>query len=647
MSAKFYNPYQFVSVEPVKPENTTNFSNLEALKKSTNCFVRHDFWHKEGLSGRIHCTLETKSPMVVGAKQIPCPEKKNPSIIEPYRDTQGEVAIPANSLRGMFGSIAETISQSALRVLVSGEKGSYSVRKPAKAKDAKPHEKPLKMLGIIFQTDNGFELYPLIDDEQKKAYTIGDYAEGKKNKKGKASSRDWRKENNIIKDHSCFQYEDNPVFDTYRGKQGIYYIRGRFPQMPNKQHELFISWDGNINQTCLSVDADVVNTFNTILHTLAEAAKGDESTIRSLLPKGYATEERLKAFATKSKTEPKPSIVKSGDVVYFRQERGEVVEISYSSIWRRAIEGDLHHSFEKHVEENSIPWHAGRTHLTPAEALFGVVEDQPNKARNLASRVRFSDATSEHPIKLEPAITLKILNSPKPPSPAMYFSANHGYLSKSDLDLTKHKPNGRKQYISHRKVVLDKEHHWKTNNEENNHMKVSCNPIPSGKTFSFDVFFENLSQAELSLLHMALQPSQLNPDKPFLHRLGLGKPLGLGHIELTQADITFIDRSTRYSVANLKQPRETDNTTSIEMDQSLIDESALAQLIHLSSPNELEDIPVCYPYDHRKKPEQNPYHEEKGFQWFEANDQVGSGRNDYLHRSNNTLTQPMKPLKSE
>lgn len=98
-----------------------------------------------------------------------------------------------------------------------------------------------------------------------------------------------------------------------------------------------------------------------------------------------------------NETDFKP-LVLAGDILYYRAEHGEVVELSYSSIWRKAIAGDLFSAFARSSGENSLPWNKNRQALTPAEALFGVVEDQPDKqqgGRHLASRVRFDGCVAD------------------------------------------------------------------------------------------------------------------------------------------------------------------------------------------------------------------------------------------------------------
>lgn len=111
---KFTNPYHFVPVE--KAENrehwlkNTDFDDRELKHYS------HAKYHPDTYSGRIICRLTTEKPMFVGASSIADEHKKEPAEATPF-ELNGQPTIPASTLRGLLSSIAETASNSALRVL--------------------------------------------------------------------------------------------------------------------------------------------------------------------------------------------------------------------------------------------------------------------------------------------------------------------------------------------------------------------------------------------------------------------------------------------------------------------------------------------------------------------------------------------------
>jgi RAMP superfamily len=66
----------------------------------------------------------------------------------------------------------------------------------------------------------------------------------------------------------------------------------------------------------------------------------------------------------------------------------------------------------------------------------------------------------------------------------------------------------------------------------------------------FHVDFENLSQTELELLCFVIKPFE-----GFEHRIGLGKPIGLGSIEIKPLALGLVNRQQRYTQGKLTAPR--------------------------------------------------------------------------------------------
>lgn len=644
MSEQFHNPYQFIPVDTRKAKGKTAYPDAKALSASTNHYVRHDYWNQESVSGRIICTLEAISPVVVGMEQIQGDKKAGTTgTVTPYCDRDGNPAIPGNSLRGMIGSIAETISQSSLRVLVPAARGEYSVRKPAQADNLGKEFAALKQIGVLCKTEQGYQVYPLAHE----GFAVGDYLDDKKytkcceskqkrNPNIECPSADRKRkkgEVGLISGNGvkCYQHLRHKKLEQYGDhEQGVYYIRGQFDPLC-KRSERYIPWDGEIEQDkLLTIKPGVIETLETILRTVAATEKDQakqEAMRKTMLPVGYAGHKERVWVVDPRKPALQP-LVLDGDLLYYRTEGAEVVELSYSSIWRKAIDGDLHSAFRERAGADSLPWNNDRDSLTPVEALFGVVEDEPNEkqrggARNLASRVHFTDALAIRQVDLMASVVLKILNSPKPPSPALYFSGNGRYVAKTELDLNQHTPNGRKQYLPHPRSIGDNPHNdWETrqkagDEEYRPHMHLSCEPIPTGATFEFSIHFENLSWPELGLLLTALQPDQANGT--FVHRLGLGKPLGLGHVRLA-SQVEMIGRANRYSLQGLRQNRYQEWTGKVDL--GLVDDTALAQLCLLGNPANIKHS-VCYPFDSRSG--QLAYGESRSFKWFGENDRTAKG----------------------
>lgn len=599
MSEKFYNPYQFIPVLAPKAEHLTDYQDLDTFKSVKNTFVRHDYWHEKSKSGRIVCTLEALSPLVVGGKQTSGnKESKTEGKVEPYRNRAGEVAIPANSLRGMVTNIAEAISHSSMRVLNTLENEFYSTRMRT--------EEAFKDIGVLCKRNEQWFIFPLGEGESN-----GNYKD--------------EYDSLFLRSHECFQAENNK--DFHNG--GVFYIRGEHESMPKKLHETFLFWNGKVvEKDRISIGSEQIKQFEQLLRE-----RYAEEPDFPYLPKGYEKQER--GLNDKSK-----SILLDGDLIYYKSSfswklrRSYVTALSYSAIGRRIVEGNLADALKRIGGDNILLWDDHRQQLTPAEALFGVVEDKPAKnkdARNLAARVRFTDAEllpASKKMRLLPTRTLKILNSPKPPSPTMYFSTEKGrHISKGELNLDLHNPNGRKRYLPHPNVLgkQDDQYHFDTKlkgKDYRHHLHLKCQPIDVGTQFQFSIYFENLSPAELELLYVSLMPSQ-----DFVHRLGLGKPLGLGHVSLTKVEVGVVNRQQRYSLTSLLDD-STEKYQPFNMaghhvpnTEKLIEEEALNELLAMSNPANIHH-PICYPYSKfANQPVQN---EKEGFEWFVCNDRAAA-----------------------
>lgn len=211
--------------------------------------------------------------------------------------------------------------------------------------------------------------------------------------------------------------------------------------------------------------------------------------------------------------------------------------------------------FFNKISRETLPFNHRRRQITSAEQLFGFVEqNQPGsnlpldyQSLALAGRVYFSAGTinpsQTGPYYQESAL-LKILDAPKPPFPGFYFKrqGTPAYIDKTSLNSRgPHLPQGRKFYL-HR--LREDPNPWVTRRSEDQQrlqQKSRVTPIKPGVVFYFHVDFENLSRRELGLLCYALQPAS-----NYRHKLGMGKPIGLGKVRIDPIGLLCIDRLRRY-----------------------------------------------------------------------------------------------------
>lgn len=583
MPQGFYNPYFFLPVtKGLSDEETAPF---DEIKKGEHDHIRHDLYHPDRHTGAVTCTLTTRTPTLVGNLHLKKEgeEDNEPAYVVPYR-RNGWPAIPGNSLRGMIGSLIEALSNSSLRVLEDRE---YSVRKKA--------DQALSRIGRIVKQGKNLYIEPL-GVPQKLPYC---------NKDRDINFNDYSL---ACADHivSLEKNSDgNPLLKKGPIDQPDWtsgYLRITNGDGQNQRKKKFIPIP-NPPIAPLPIDPEAISKLYRLCNQVEKV----------LLPEGYKDYE-----------------LKEGYLLYFKTNSAgtKVTELSYSAIWRDdfAIRTSFDAFRQLENGHNLLPWgwkepedkKPRRRRLTPAEYFLGVVEEvekaeeeeredeKKNPGRNLASRLRFSDALPtnkkvqwidgrENP--------LKILSSPKPPSEKMYFHKQGAGLN----------PNGRKVYLHHREEDLV----WETQDkEENKNQKLLCHPIDREQSFKFSIRFHNLSDAELSLLLTALKP-----DDDFQHRLGLGKPLGLGSVKLTIDKLETKDLKTAYG--QWKSTLKNENWQKfLSKNQGLIDEDVLGALRWLGNPANIEHL-VHYPLTRRQWDALHSSNKAKAeqelFRWFVNN----------------------------
>lgn len=161
--------------------------------------------------------------------------------------------------------------------------------------------------------------------------------------------------------------------------------------------------------------------------------------------------------------------------------------------------------------------------------MFGLVN--LNSGDKIEGHVRFEDAICDNPVQHDPIYTI-ILSGPKPRHTAFYLDEQNQLA-------------GRKFYYHHTSIKTAR--HWlpEANTPANKRQNQYIKPIDSSSVFTFSTHFENLAQEELNLLLYALV---LEPT--MRHKIGQGKPAGLGSIEIKLTRLELIDYSQRYITPN-------------------------------------------------------------------------------------------------
>ncbi len=252
------------------------------------------------------------------------------------------------------------------------------------------------------------------------------------------------------------------------------------------------------------------------------------------------------------------------DIVEYNGEN--YIYLSPSQIGRYVFDNRLDDLLESHISCSKKDGDS----LCKACDLFGMIPTDKNSASH-AGKLRFSDAL---PVDFESMgkVTLKELSSPKitsvefytkRPENARYWTYDYKimYNNIETKNPKKGKPKmiivpnkekcyvevrGRKFYLHNPNLRSDD--YQITNKTKINSTIELCKP---NSRFSFNIYFDKITEDQLRELLWAVSIGENTEESQQMHKLGHGKPLGLGSVKLVaeQAEIrTFIPDSMTYNV---------------------------------------------------------------------------------------------------
>jgi RAMP superfamily len=621
--SEFHNPYHFLPfAKLITPAGGTADAPVAVQAKPLG--HGHDKYDAKRFSGKLTVQLTTVTPLMIGAERREAANANTPVVVDPFL-YQGQRAIPGTSLRGMISALLEPMSGSAMRVV--DDEAIISVRMSAKKNEFLPHK------GVIVMARNKSEpagsARPMI-----KVLEI--------------NKDDQKSENgHKLQLEKIIQIEPNAIQLLYAMGDARWRTAGK---------DLDVSDQAALDRATLHIPP---------AQRFKRDGRPDSSAKGSvdLLP----AIDRIDDLGPLDRRNPNPADLgtkarlMSGQIVYFtwNAERGMVTELAWSALYRRGAWSDAEHdpgalNLRRFIgqdpeERHRLPlgWRPNKT-LHNAEWLLGVVEGKVEAgevAASFASKLAFGMARSQQPVKTLPAIALKELSSPKPPSPALYIRRKNGNAAPISKDQLVSKPEdfrfqGTKTYlhaqrtngvvaglgegggpgnnmpwVSMRPAVAPPGPANKTYHLSNR--QVSVQPVAGKQVFIFEIRFDNLSADELNLLCAALYPSA-----DYEHRLGMGRPIGLGSVKLQVISVQLEDRVKRYRSSVLTpQPPEADpKQLALQGMEDLRkrDPALHHALLTLGEPKHVT-APVHYPQIAAGRIE------DLNFQWWMQNDGLGAG----------------------
>jgi len=698
--ARFLNPYNFVRPLPA-PQNLSSLSDENAdLHLLWRCPPPpHDRY--TGLSGRITCTMTAKTPVFVSDSDFfyrneEDEEKKHKT----YRffNMNGQDMIPASSLRGSIRSVFEAATNSTFGAFTFKDEPLYYRWSPDAALGFVParveHDESSEsgyrlrlltgMLNLEIGSKNLYAAwipqYPNpgtkrpkhllteivkipanLQDGQTKcwAYVVNtkyllqrETAHENQRKgfphwqveyisKTEQEARDWFR----ALDDDKKKIDQNGQPARYKLVSGYVHTTGLNADV--KQYERFFYFNGDEKNTqSVTLTKDDVQRFNSLM---SDYHKREDSITNSL---DNATRTGIKPSRFVKRLEQ----LREGTLVYARLV-GSNNTPTVCDIYPVGAPRAMYERTIRDVIATYHPYLLPPTHLNElclASRVFGWIsqEGETDLTKEVAyrGRVRFSNAKVTREIKNDEPLTLSILGTPHPTSIEFYLddstdlrpsreNAQHGYNNPNA------KIRGRKMYRHHKQWKRDEA----TSSEQSDQNRSIQGIYEANSTWEFTIDFENMQPVELGALLWTLE---LSGDKQAYHRIGYGKPLGFGSVQIEVTGLALHDSTTRYTAENQiertqeeqkKQQRENvekykpklverfqTKISKLYNDIPFAELDNIVDLFALLS-GRSDTLPIHYP---RLKPNRQA-EDNEGFRWFVANRDDKKGKHERLSPAHN------------
>jgi len=169
--------------------------------------------------------------------------------------------------------------------------------------------------------------------------------------------------------------------------------------------------------------------------------------------------------------------------------------------------------------------------LCRACRMFGMTSERQSNASVFLGKINIGDAlVDKKSLTFYHPIYTAILEAPKPRHRAFYLNAGARSIA------------GRKFYFHHHSEPQIAKSLLPIRNEPGKYRNQHIEPINTNTDFETRVDFTNLEADEFAALLLAIT---LNPK--MRHKIGYGKPIGLGSIKMTITKLCLIDYATRYA----------------------------------------------------------------------------------------------------
>ena len=569
----FINPYNFI---PVKKDLDRDYGVLEDHKKD-NLY-----------SGYIDCEIEVMTPLVIPDTAAEEDTKKKGHYIYPFFAVDSKPIIPGSTIRGEIRSVYETLTDSCMSTLQPntsistryGFDNSWNIKS-----------------GLLFKEKSGkWKLY--------KAKRYGVVINGKNYKKFQTNNKEQVFSYDIDEEGRYIykKLEDNNSSEIQKIRYGdIVYFSSDAPIGHKKGNNKV--WEGTVDEISIDYRSDLDEGYAYVGETFS-ARKHAESIFKKTGTEAIKTysEEELKKCLDDSVKEYQDKAVnrnlnkthtgymgydkareKGVLPVWYREEKeGDRIYLSMAAIGRIQYDNTVNKLAHSRCED--------RGSLCKACALFGMVATNKKEENNhehnkgLGSHIRITDAKCTESKLNTQYTTLKELGKPRPSY--LPFYVNNG----KEYDDNHAEIRGRKFYWHNPNAATDEKVYTTNIKTERN---ATHQLMGVGSIFSFRIYYDYITDSQLKELCWAIEPKG-EDGKHYYHRLGHGKPLGLGSVKIGISKHIRREMSIDGKKYELKDMTN-DLSYSDIVDKEDVDKEVINNLLRIMEFKIYSDE-ICYPY---------------------------------------------------
>lgn len=464
--------------------------------------------------------------------------------------------LPGSSLRGLVRTIVEIASHGKMRWVSDSPSISFrSVAAGASDPLTKPYKEILSTLsaGYLKKTDNGWAIIPAKTPKEMKFEERAPYLKVKKYVSGLSTLPGFK--DFVDKDYVPVCIPVSFDAEEKTEARGIYTAVTKIEEQSGSlAYRGVLVCSGNMLETDSGTTASPRKNFALVLEKNLDKKPIE---IPAYVLEDY--KNTLTGFQSSKPFDPVNGMLKNNAPVFFATQNNEIVAFGHTPNFRIPAR-------QPGIKKASTPFDfvpanlRDENMLDMADVLFGWVQEG-NRKTSMAGRVFFEDAVFESANDkgevwyTKDYIVPAILASPKPTTFQHYLSQdkatqhdpdNKPSLAHYATSSAQTQIRGNKWYW-HKgqspKIEIDKHG---TDLEKVKTQTTRIRPIKEGVTFKAKIRFENLRKEELGALLWALALPGKNGEE-YRHKFGMGKPLGMGAVEIKIENLVITNYDIRYT----------------------------------------------------------------------------------------------------